>query len=139
MLSRWADMPVDYKASEIHEIRPLLDSMDIRGKIVTVDALHSTKDFAAWLKGKEADYVFTMKGNRKKLIGRLEMLNIKENSYSKASTQDRGHGREDKRTLHLMKELPFWLNFPTAEQAFIIERESFIKKAAKSGVSRYMG
>ncbi len=81
---------VDHKASEIDEIRPLLDSIDIRGKIVTEDALHSTKDFAAWLKGKEADYVFPMKGNRKKLIGRREMLNIRENSYSKASTQDRG-------------------------------------------------
>ncbi|MDQ3235115.1 MAG: ISAs1 family transposase [Pseudobdellovibrionaceae bacterium] len=125
------DRRVDHKASEIDEIRPLLDSIDIRGKIVTVDALHSTKDFAAWLKGKEADYVFPMKGNRKKLIDRLDMLNIKENSYSKASTQDRGHGREDKRTLYLMKELPFWLNFPTAEQAFIIERESIIKKSGK--------
>ncbi|HYX33222.1 MAG TPA: ISAs1 family transposase [Oligoflexus sp.] len=125
------DTPVDHKGSEIDEIRPLLDSIDIRGKIVTVDALHSTKDFAAWLKGKEADYVFPMKGNRKKLIDRLDMLNIKENSYSKASTQDRGHGREDKRTLYLMKELPFWLNFPTAEQAFIIERESIIKKSGK--------
>ncbi len=56
---------------------PPLDSIDIRGKIVTVDALHSTKDFAAWLKGKEADYVFPMKGNRKKLIDRLDMLNRK--------------------------------------------------------------
>lgn len=46
-----SDMRVDYKASEIHEIRPLLNSIDIRGKIVTVDALHSTKDFADWLKG----------------------------------------------------------------------------------------
>ncbi|WP_414699014.1 transposase domain-containing protein [Oligoflexus sp.] len=39
------DRQVDHKASEIDEIRPLLDSIDIRGKIVTVDALHSTKDF----------------------------------------------------------------------------------------------
>ncbi|HYX35153.1 MAG TPA: ISAs1 family transposase [Oligoflexus sp.] len=114
-------------SGELH----LLDSIDIRGKIVTVDALHSTKDFAAWLKGKEADYVFTMKGNGKKLIDRLEMLNIKENSHSMASTEDHGHGRVDKRTLYLRKELPFWLNFPTAEQAFIIERESIIKKSGK--------
>ncbi len=59
------------------------------------------------------------------------MLNIKENSYSKANMQDRGHGREGKRTLYLMKELPFWLHFPTAEQAFIIERGSIVKKSGK--------
>ncbi len=30
-----------------------------------------------------------------------------------------------------MKGLPCWLHFPTAEQAFIIERESVIKKSGK--------
>ncbi len=122
------DRQVDHKASEIHEIRPLLDTIDIRGKTVTADALHSTKDFANYLVTREADYVFVMKGNRKKLINRLEMLDIVNESYSKAKTIDVGHGREETRTLYLMKDLPVWLHFPTAKQAFIIERTRLIKK-----------
>ncbi|HYX33708.1 MAG TPA: transposase [Oligoflexus sp.] len=63
------DRQVDHKGSEIHEIKPLLDGLNIRGKIVTADALHGTKDFAEYLVSRRADYVFVMKGNRKKLMG----------------------------------------------------------------------
>lgn len=126
------DRQVDNKGSEIHEIRPLLDSLNIRGKTVTADALHSTKEFAAYVVSREADYVFVMKGNRKKLIDRLEMLDIKNKSYSKVETKDTGHGREEIRTLYLMKDLPSWLHFPTAKQAFMIERERIIKKSGKA-------
>ncbi|HYX38957.1 MAG TPA: hypothetical protein VE954_38125 [Oligoflexus sp.] len=74
--------------------------VNIRGKIVTADALHGTKDFAEYLVSRQADYVFVMKGNRKKLIDRLEMLDIKDESYSKVKIMDFGHGRKETRTLY---------------------------------------
>jgi hypothetical protein len=59
------DRQVANKESEISEIRPLLDTIDIEGKIIKADALHSTKDFGQYLKSRGADYVYLVKGNRK--------------------------------------------------------------------------
>lgn len=41
--------------------------------------LHSFSSFGQYLVTRQADYVFITKGNRKKLIDRLKMLEIKKN------------------------------------------------------------
>ena len=51
---------VDKKTNEITEFQPLLNSLDLKDKVVTADALHTQVEHARYLKeDKEADYFFT--------------------------------------------------------------------------------
>lgn len=64
-------------ADEFDRIRfqPLLDPVDLKGKIVTADALHTQVEHATYLKEqKEADYFFTVKGNQGTLLKSIEDL-----------------------------------------------------------------
>jgi predicted transposase YbfD/YdcC len=125
------DQLVPNKKSEVQNIMPLLDTIDITGKVVTADALHTISGFGLYLKSRDADYVFIAKGNKKKLIDRLRMMNIREvyDSYSK--TEEKSHGRLETRKLFLTSTLPWWLWFKSAEQAFIIERTRINIKSGK--------
>lgn len=70
-----AQRPVDKKTNEIKEFQPLLASLDLKGKVVTADALHTQVAHANYLKEeKEADYFFTVKGNQKTLLQAIEDL-----------------------------------------------------------------
>jgi hypothetical protein len=60
-----AQRQVDAKSNEITGFRPLLDEVDLDGKVVTADALHAQVAHARWLvQERHADYVFTVKGNQ---------------------------------------------------------------------------
>lgn len=125
------DLLVPNKRSEVQFIQPLLDKIDISGKIITADALHTIKSFGQYLTARDADYIFIAKANKGKLIGRLQMLDIKSNCDSICQSIETSHGRKELRTVYLLSDLPFWLYFPSAEQAFIIERERINVKSGK--------
>jgi len=70
-----AQKPVDRKTNEIPMFQPLLDPVDLKGKVVTADALHTQVEHANYLKEKkEADYFFTVKGNQGTLLKSIEDL-----------------------------------------------------------------
>ena len=72
-----AQKEVDQKTNEITEFKPLVDSIniDLKGKVVTADALHTQIDHARYLvKEKEADYLFTVKGNQGSIKKAIESL-----------------------------------------------------------------
>ena len=133
------DQLVPNKKSEIQYIQPLLDTINIKGKVITADALHTIKDFGKYLVSRKANYVFIVKGNKKKLINRLNMIDIQKHHRSFYMTKERSHGRFETRKLWLMSKLPFWLCFESAEQAFIIERERINIKSAKKESERLFG
>lgn len=67
--------PVDRKTNEITEFQSLLNPLDLKGKVVTADALHTQVEHAKYLKKeKEADYFFTVKGNQKTLLQSIKDL-----------------------------------------------------------------
>ena len=97
------DCLVPSKKSEVQHIQHLLDTIDIGGKIVTADALHTIKDFGQYLTQRKANYVFIAKGNKKKLIERLKMLEIKNSFDSFQETNEKAHGRiESRKVLSLI-------------------------------------
>ena len=133
------DLLVGNKKSEIQYIQPLLDEMDISGKCITADALHTIQDFGVYLKSKGTNYVFIAKGNKKKLIDRLKMLEIEKDYDDFDESVDNGHGRPEIRRVYLLSNLPFWLCFKTAEQAFVIERTTIYKKTGKKFTEKHFG
>ena len=54
---------VDDKENEIKAIPKLLDNLNIKGHIITADALGCQKDIVKKIRRKKADYVLALKGN----------------------------------------------------------------------------
>ena len=70
-----AQKEVSDKSNEITAMKPLLDPLDLNGKIVTADALHAQVEHARYLKeDKNADYVFTVKANQPCLLKDIKDL-----------------------------------------------------------------
>ena len=116
-----AQRDVDQKTNEITQVKPLLADVDITGALVTADALHVQKDTARHLvEDKRADYLFTaVKDNQPALFAALDALDW-ENAPVAHTARDRGHGRDETRTLQVLPA-PEGV-FPHAAQAFLIER-----------------
>ena len=58
---------VDAKSNEITAIPQLLALLDLKGALVTIDAIGCQKDIAADIVAAEADYVLAVKGNQEHL------------------------------------------------------------------------
>mgnify|MGYP006356764653 FL=1 len=72
-----AQCAVDHKTNEIPALRTLLDPLDIKDRVVTLDALHTQKDTARYIvEEKKADYLFTVKDNQSTLKQDIEDLGL---------------------------------------------------------------
>jgi hypothetical protein len=72
-----AQCAVDRKTNEIPALRTLLDPLDIKDHVVTLDALHTQKDTARYLvEEKKADYLFVVKKNQPTLKQDIEDLRL---------------------------------------------------------------
>ena len=75
MVSAWActnhlvlgQTKVDEKSNEITAIPELLSMLEVKGCIVTIDAMGYQTKIAQQIKSKEADYVLALKGNQGRL------------------------------------------------------------------------
>jgi predicted transposase YbfD/YdcC len=116
-----AQREVGHKTNEITQVRPLLDGLDLRGAVITLDALHAQRETARYLvDDKGADYIFTaVKDNQPKLFDALDALPWRDVAIQHTMS-DRGHGRDETRTIQVLP-VPDGI-FPHAAQAFLIER-----------------
>ena len=91
------------KSNEITAIPELVEKIDVRGGIVTIDAMGAQKTIAeAVIKGK-ADYVLALKRNHEALHAAViehidERLEGDLEDAQELTTTDRGHGRDEQRT-----------------------------------------
>src|SRR6266508_4311105 len=70
-----AQRRVDAKSNEITGFRPLLEGVDLQGRVVTADALHTQTEHARYLVGdRQADYLFCVKGNQPTLEAAISHL-----------------------------------------------------------------
>lgn len=96
-------MKVDGKSNEITAMPALMKLMDIKGCVVTADALNCQKDIAKQIIDQGGDYVLALKGNHQTLYedvklffegGISEGFDVACASYEQ---NDRGHGRTETR------------------------------------------
>ena len=90
---------VEEKSNEITAIPDLLDKLQIKGQVITIDAMGTQTAIAEKIKNKRADYVLGLKGNQgtlhenvKKYFADTEFLKrIQDNgSYKKATEKHMG-------------------------------------------------
>jgi predicted transposase YbfD/YdcC len=102
------------KSNEITAIPELLRLVDIKGAIITIDAMGTQKAIAAEIIEGEADYVLGLKGNQETLHQAVidhidELLDGDLANAREHVTIEKGHGREELRTylqLPVPKSLP---------------------------------
>ncbi|TMO20580.1 ISAs1 family transposase, partial [Pseudoalteromonas sp. S4492] len=68
---------VDKKSNEITAVPKLLKALELKGCLVTLDAMGCQKKVAQQCIEQEADYVLAVKGNQKKLYKGIEELFVK--------------------------------------------------------------
>ena len=74
-----AQRQVESKTNEIPTAHHLLETLDLKGQVVTGDALHTQKDLARFLvEDKKADYLFTVKDNQQTLKDDIKALALNE-------------------------------------------------------------
>jgi predicted transposase YbfD/YdcC len=105
------------KSNEITAIPELLRLVDIKGAIITIDAMGTQKAIAEQVVAGGADYVLALKGNQETLHQAVidyidEQLEGDLTDAQEHVTTGKGHGREEARTylqLPAPKELPGFL------------------------------
>jgi predicted transposase YbfD/YdcC len=91
------------KSNEITAIPELLRLVDIKGAIITIDAMGAQKAIAAQIIEGGADYVLALKGNQETLHQAVidyidEQLEGDLADAQEQVTTEKGHGREEMRT-----------------------------------------
>lgn len=93
------------KSNEIRAIPELLRLVDIKGAIITIDAMGTQKAIAKQIIESEADYVLALKANQETLHqGVIDyLIEQSENGFANVEarqhvTKEKGHGREETRS-----------------------------------------
>jgi predicted transposase YbfD/YdcC len=105
------------KSNEITAIPELLRLVDVKGAIITIDAMGTQRAIAERIIAEGADYVLALKGNQETLHQAVidyidEQLEGDLAEAQEHVTKEKGHGRQEERTylqLPATEELPGFL------------------------------
>jgi predicted transposase YbfD/YdcC len=106
-------MTVGEKTNEIPVVRELIGMLDIKGKTLTLDAMHCQKETAQVIVSGGGDYVLGLKGNQKLLHNDIELymndcMEIKDILVETASTSEKNKNRFEERTCRKAPDIS-WL------------------------------
>jgi len=134
LVSAWAtaqhlslgQVAVDTKSNEITAIPLLLELLDLKGALVTIDAMGCQKAIAQKIIDQGGDYILTVKENQEHLLDDIQQAleeafdsdfaGFEHDTYE---TRERGHGRDEYRcytVLHStagLRQAEAWTNLTT--------------------------
>lgn len=103
------------KSNEITAIPKLLKLLDIKGAVVTIDAMGTQKNIAAQIIEQGGDYLLALKGNHGTLqqdvseyFDYIEQKGLLERVADSSETIDKGHGRLETRHCRIVTDIE-WL------------------------------
>lgn len=117
LVSAWAvdrslslgQLATNEKSNEITAIPQLLDNIELKDSVVTIDAAGCQKSIAKKIVDAQADYVLALKGNQKTLHDSVteHFATQMENDFADVKVRThtetlKGHGRVDQITYHQM-------------------------------------
>ena len=152
MVSAWASrlgvcfgqVKTEEKSNEITAIPELLELLDLKGVIVTIDAMGCQKKIAGKITEKKSDYVFSLKGNQERIhddvrefftgheLDRRYCERYKIQKYE--GELEIGHGRIEKRECFLCTNIK-WLEgkdeWPNLKAVGMVKCRRTVKKTGK--------
>ena len=128
-----AQVAVENKENEIVGAPKLLEAIDLHGKILTADAMHTQKELSRQVVEGGGDYLFPVKANQKHLFEAIERLfapdqpkpgfGKMQNDFETDVWEGKlKHGRLEKRTLTSSSLLNDYLDWPYLGQVYKLER-----------------
>jgi predicted transposase YbfD/YdcC len=93
------------KSNEIKTIPTLLDLLDIKGSIITIDAMGTQKDIARKIIANQADYILSLKANQKNFMEEVESVFRVQKPDSTSQSTDKAHGRIETRSCYVITDL----------------------------------
>lgn len=106
---------VKEKSNEITAIPELLEKIQIKGQIVTIDAMGTQTKIAEKLRSKGADYVLALKGNQGTLLDNVkeyfsdeEFVKRIEKEGTYKAGREKAHGQLEKREYYQTEDI-LWL------------------------------
>jgi predicted transposase YbfD/YdcC len=157
MVSAWANqaglslgqVKTEAKSNEMTAIPALLDMLEIKGCIITIDAMSRQTDIAEKIVEKQAGYVLTVKGNQKLLheaIADYFEVAIAANNPVLCLLQAHeethpGHGRIERRRCYpsaCLNTLPDAARWKGLKSIGMVESERFINGEVSIGRRQYI-
>jgi len=120
------------KENEIVVAPKLLEGLQLQDKIVLGDAMQTQRALSSQIVTAEGDYVWIVKDNQPKTRQAIQLLFAPEKripgqgcppmDFQTAKTVDQGHGRIEERTITVSSMLKDYLDWPSVQQVFKLER-----------------
>jgi predicted transposase YbfD/YdcC len=92
------------KSNEITAIPQILDLLEIKGSIITIDAMGTQKAIAEKIIDKEADYILAVKDNQKTLREEVQAACKGYSPVVDISEAEKGHGRIETRRCQVFEK-----------------------------------
>jgi predicted transposase YbfD/YdcC len=134
-------LPAGCKENEISVAPTLVQALDLRGKIVAADALHTQRALSVQILAAGGEYLWRVKDNQPTLRADLAELFTGDrrtveggqvrHDLRTAHQITKGHGRRELRRMTVSTELKGYSNWPGLEQVFRLERERIVSKSGK--------
>ena len=129
------------EGTEVEAALSLLEEVRVEGRVITLDALHTTKKTAQTIvETHGADYVFTVKGNSPLAYERLSSRNWERDaagSFTEKPQKD--HGRMEQRSIEVMNAHHRMIDYPHVKQVFRVKRWAKSMKTGKESVEYAYG
>jgi predicted transposase YbfD/YdcC len=121
--------------SEIPAAQRALEQIDLAGKLVMGDAMHTHRALSAQIVQRQGDYLWTVKENEPNTYHAIEDLFahpdpiLGASDFQAAHQVNKGHGRIEERTLITSNLLNSYLDWPGIGQVFRLERRfTYLRK-----------
>ncbi len=127
-----SQVQVGRKENEISKAPEALKLVEIAGKVVTGDAMHTQKRLAMQILEEQGDFVFPVKENQDRLYKNIQELFAPEyprpgfgkiqTDFQTAQKVNKGHGRLEVRTIQTSEMLNSYSGWPGLAQVYRLDR-----------------
>jgi predicted transposase YbfD/YdcC len=151
MISAWAvengivlgQVKTDEKSNEITAIPELIKRLELKGAVVSIDAMGCQKAIAHQILDKQADYVFSLKGNHSLLHDQIKMFfqDNRDAVCDSYESTDGDHGRIEVRRYTTTDDIQWlqgreqWVGLKTITR---VQRERHIDEKVSVETSYYI-
>ena len=126
-------MEVDDHENEIPVAPRVLECIDLRGKVVIGDAMHTQRKVSVQIVASGGDYIWFAKGNQSQTeedirlwfepdVEMIPGMGCPPKDFETFTSVNKGHGRIEKRTITVSSQLSDFLDWPYLDQVFQLER-----------------
>jgi len=146
-VGRLGQVKCEDKSNEITALPELLKVLELKGCIVTIDAMGCQREIVKQIVEKEAEYVISLKGNQgmlhrevKEFMDWAERVKFKGIGFDYFESLEKGHGRIEKRRCWVTEEID-WLEqfaeWANLKSIIMVEAEREVIGGQKTIERRY--